>query len=131
MEKGTLYNINNSALPSNDIYALATDTDKSIWIATACGLANYNNGKWKIYGTDNSPLLSNTILSLAVDSRGILWAGTNKGITAIKGNRFRSFTSQNSNLIDNRIQTIVVHADKLYVGTQLGLAILDLKSFSL
>lgn len=130
-KKGALYNINNSALPSNDIYALAPDTDKSIWIGTACGLANYNNGKWKIYDTGNFPLLSNTILSLAVDSKGILWVGTHKGITAIKGNRFRSFTTQNSNLIDNRIQTIGVHADKLYVGTQLGLAILDLKSFSL
>lgn len=125
-----LYNKELGKLPSNDIYALTVDKDGSLWIGTASGLVKKIGETWTVFSSTNSILPSNTILSLTTDLNNVIWIGTNKGIVGMKGDQQKIYTTENSNLVDNRIQTIIEKNGKLYVGTQLGLAVLDLSTFS-
>ncbi len=117
----------NSQLPNNDIYALCPAKKNKVWVGTCGGLALVTtNGIEKTYSFANSGLPSNTILTLVEDHKNNLWIGTNKGLTKFDGKKWKTYTMENSNLLENRVQTLVVKDKKLYVGTSLGLSILDL-----
>ncbi len=67
------------------VKAMATDTKKSLWVATVDrGVVRIMpDGKHFHYTTDNSPLYSNGILCLAIDSlRNIIYIGTSAGVAA-------------------------------------------------
>lgn len=85
----SIYNKENSLLPSNDITALLFDNNDNIWIGTMPYYTKYNEqyiggglacfheeSSWQVFNTENSPLPSNTITSLVFDSKTNLWIGT-------------------------------------------------------
>ena len=77
-ENWTVYDMDNSGLPSNGISALAIDVQGNIWIGT-WGLARFDGTNWTVYNTDNSGLPNNGTLALAIDAQGNTWIGTNGG----------------------------------------------------
>jgi len=68
-----------SALPSNRLFALAADSDGTVWISTdGDGLVRYRNGKADAI-VSRQGLPSDKILSLVDDGNGHLWFGTVRG----------------------------------------------------
>lgn len=66
-------------LPSNRLFALAADSDGTIWVTTdGDGLVRYRNGKGTAITTQDG-LASDKILSLVDDQKGNLWFGTVRG----------------------------------------------------
>lgn len=126
-----LFNKSNSLIPDQDIYALSCSTEDNIWIGTCRGLARFSHEKWMVYTREDSPMPSDIILSLAEDAEGRVWIGTPKGLTVYDGRKWKVYTTATSNLPDNRIQTLAVYRSKLYIGTSLGLSILELTDLNL
>lgn len=121
------YSKKNSILPDNYIYALAIGKNNRVWVGTCAGLACINKQGviQNIYTMTDSPIPNNVILSLAEDRKGNLWIGTNRGLTCFDGKKWVTYTMENSNILENRVQVLKVHNDKLYIGTSLGLSVMD------
>jgi len=85
----TLFNTENSALPSNLVYVLSEDAQGNVWAGTTNGIARYTptqrdkdthlKGQWSI-PVPPEDLPSHVIYSLAADENQI-WIGTLGGLT--------------------------------------------------
>jgi ligand-binding sensor domain-containing protein len=104
----TMYDVSNSPLPDNYVYAFAANADSSIWIGTGYGLALYKNDNWTIYNTGNSGIPYDWVLSLAKDPSGNLWVGTADGIGKFDGSNWTVYNSKNSNIPASVIYSIAV-----------------------
>jgi len=65
-------------LPSNNVYALASDTSGYLWIATDAGLCRYDGQYFKTY-TKKEGLPDIEILDLFLDSQNRLWCNAFNG----------------------------------------------------
>ncbi|MGM0581873.1 MAG: ligand-binding sensor domain-containing protein [Bacteroidota bacterium] len=64
------------------------------------------------------------------DNNGFIWIATSFGISRFDGYDFLNFNSENTETItDDRITALLVVEDKLWVGTQSNLLILNLKTY--
>ncbi|HEV2720598.1 MAG TPA: two-component regulator propeller domain-containing protein, partial [Thermoanaerobaculia bacterium] len=78
---GTAFRLHSAPreLPSNRLFALAVDTDGTVWITTdGDGLVRYRNGRSNVI-TTRKGLPTDKILSLVDDEKGNLWFGTVRG----------------------------------------------------
>jgi ligand-binding sensor domain-containing protein/signal transduction histidine kinase len=80
------YNLENSNISSNNIYALHTDAHNKLWIATVNGLNRYNTKTdnftiWKHNPKDAHSIVDNKIYSIAEDDSACLYLGTDYGIS--------------------------------------------------
>lgn len=91
----TVFNKDNSPLPTNNVFALAKDDENNIWVGTinamtptdiiedGAGLVRIDpQGDWSFFNKDNSPLPSNNIMDINVIN-GAVCAGTLDGQLAI------------------------------------------------
>ena len=72
----TIYNHNNSPLPSDCFWDIQVDADNRLWIATAgdVGLVCYDGTTWTIYDTDNSGIALNEVTKITLDPhRDLIW----------------------------------------------------------
>jgi signal transduction histidine kinase/ligand-binding sensor domain-containing protein/DNA-binding response OmpR family regulator len=103
----TIYNQDNSQLPSNKIQSLLSDSRGMIWVGTdGGGLSLFNKQKKQFTCfTEKDGLQNTTIYQIVEDLRGQLWLSTNTGISSMDpaSHKFRNFTSfngvQNSNFV--------------------------------
>jgi signal transduction histidine kinase/ligand-binding sensor domain-containing protein/AraC-like DNA-binding protein len=101
----TIYDQNNSQLPSNKIQSLLCDSRGMMWVGTdGGGLSLFNKQKKQfVRFTEKDGLQNTTIYQIVEDLRGQLWLSTNTGISSMDpvSYKFRNFTSyhgvQNSN----------------------------------
>lgn len=118
-----VYNTANSALPDNQVQALATGPSHTVWIGTADGLARLSNSGWTVY-TDHLP--SSFITSLAVDAQGTLWAGTDRGLASYNGT---IWTVYDSTVIPGNLAITALLCDMatgiLWAGSEKGLLRFD------
>lgn len=124
-----LYNRDSSPLPDNDIYSLHAGKN-GLWIGTCNGLAFLQKGNWTAYPKGKNGISGDVILSVKEDIKGNVWVGTNKGLTVFNDTKWKTYTMENSNLLENRIQTITIHDNKIYIGTSLGISMLNLSEFA-
>jgi ligand-binding sensor domain-containing protein len=83
-ENWTVYNKDNSGLPSNNLYdGLAIDGQGNRWIGTGAGLAKFDGENWTVYDSGNSELPDNLMWSIAIDAHGNRWIGTHSGGLAV------------------------------------------------
>lgn len=81
-------------LPNNRISALLVDREGALWIATAGGVARYQNGKVETFSAANG-LSSNLVLSVFEDREGSIWIGTEAGgLNQLKSKKFITFTTR-------------------------------------
>jgi len=137
-DKYKLFNNGNSVLTTNNINAIATDLDGSVWVGTANGVFVFECGdvfdaackgsKRIIVQLDlgGSLLENEDIQCIAIDGANRKWFGTRNGISVISaaGDALVSrYTKDNSPLYDNLITALRYHADKgeMYIGTGAGL----------
>jgi signal transduction histidine kinase/ligand-binding sensor domain-containing protein/DNA-binding response OmpR family regulator len=103
----TIYNQDNSRLPSNKIQSLLSDRRGMMWVGTdGGGLSMFNKQKKQFTRfTEKDGLQNTTIYQIVEDLHGQLWLSTNTGISSMDpaSHKFRNFTSyngvQNSNFV--------------------------------
>jgi ligand-binding sensor domain-containing protein len=99
----TVYNTDNSGLPSNDITAITEDANGAIWVATGKNIVQYN-GTWTTYNSGNSALPDDNFIALASDTAGNVWAGSvANGFAQFDGTSWTNYTTTglpNHNVVD-------------------------------
>jgi len=94
-------------------------------------VVRYKNGD-KIKLTTKDGLVSNTINSIYKDSNSVLWIGTNKGVNSLKVSKngnvsIETIVNASKNLSSPNILQIYYEDNILYLGTDVGFNIIDLK----
>lgn len=117
----------NSALPDDQINALAIDRNDVKWLGTSKGLVRMSGGSFTVFTPANSPLPDPYITSVAVEENGTVWAGTPAGLVKYTGNAWSVYTTNNSLLPDNAVACIACDARNktVWAGTGEGLAKID------
>lgn len=134
----SLYNSENSLLPSNYITALAIEESGAKWIGTYAGLATLDGSEWTLFNAENAGLPSDSISTISIDKYNHKWIGfsfTRKedghcfggdGIAKYDGQSWQFFTEENSGLPSNNIFSIIIDDfDNKWIGTTGGLALYD------
>jgi ligand-binding sensor domain-containing protein len=114
----------NSDLPNNSVLALARDSEGSLWVGTAGGLARLDKeGHWQTYtmATSNGGLPDDRVQAV-VASDGVLWAGTQHGLARLdKNGRWQTYTKANTDgrLPSDSVTALAVGPDgALWIGTR-------------
>ena len=108
-----------NGLPDDHVYSVLVDGGR-IWAGTDNGLAEYENGQWKVY-TSADGLAHRAVLSLALDKRtGAVWAGTMGGLSRISGGRIDTWTQLNSGLSNDIVYGVSVEGENVWVATAAG-----------
>ncbi|MEO8240339.1 MAG: histidine kinase [Flavobacterium sp.] len=117
----------NDGLPNNSIYSIYKDTRGILWVGTANGISAIQNGAVKNYYTSDG-LAHNSCWAILEDSNKNMWFGSHGGgLSFYDGKKFIVF-NQKSGLINNKIRRIFIHKNLLYIGTEFGISVLDIKT---
>lgn len=127
-QEWTIYDMQNSPLPSTTVRALAADGSGGLWVGTDWGLCHMDGeGEWTIYQEGTSPLAENDIRALQRDTQGRLWIGTvSMGLQVKDSDEWTTFTPLNSPLPEFGIRDLFADAnDAIWICTSGGLAKFD------
>jgi len=127
-QEWTIYDIQNSPLPSTTVRALVADGADGLWVGTDWGLCHLDYaGDWTVYQEATSPLVENDIRALQRDGQGRLWIGTvSMGLQVKDGDQWTIYTPLNSPLPEFGIRDLFVDAnDAIWICTSGGLAMFD------
>jgi Histidine kinase/Y_Y_Y domain/Two component regulator propeller len=114
-------------LPNNSVYSIYKDNRGILWIGTANGLSAIKNGTVKNYYTSDG-LAHNNCWAIAEDSNQNMWFGSHGGgLTFYDGKKFTVF-NQKSGLINDKIRRLFIYRNHLYIGTEFGVSVLDIKT---
>ncbi|HMU69814.1 MAG TPA: two-component regulator propeller domain-containing protein, partial [Chitinophagales bacterium] len=73
----TIYNQDNSDLPTNLVNAITIDDHNNTWVGTEGGLVKIDPvGTWTTFTTANSGIPDNQIRSIFIDENDVVWVGT-------------------------------------------------------
>ncbi|MBV7333418.1 hypothetical protein KFU94_35320 [Chloroflexi bacterium TSY] len=116
----------------HDIRDLLVGHDGAIWIATGAGVRYKRDihSDESHFTASNSALPHDAILSLAQDNEGAIWAGTyGQGLSQYQ-NELWTNPVQSSALPSPIVIDLLVHGETLWVGTEEGLAAVQLSDLS-
>ncbi|WP_268035065.1 histidine kinase [Algoriphagus sp. PAP.12] len=117
-------------LPNNAIRSLLVDSRGILWIGTENGLSKYENGIFQNFFEEDG-LGFNSCWAIAEDKNGNLWFGSyGGGVSVFDGSEFHVFTKDDG-LTDNRIRRFYAYQDLMLIGTEDGVSIADIKTFSI
>lgn len=124
------------SLSSDQIRKLTEDSEGHIWIGAYGGGVDRldpSTGKIAHYTAANSGLLNNNILTVYADLQDNIWIGTVQGglnVWQRSSNTIKSYQKSGpGTIMDDIVRTVYQPSpDKLYVGTEKGLGVLDLKT---
>lgn len=117
-------------LPNNAVRSLFLDTENVLWIGTENGVSRLENGNFSTFDM-NHGLAYNSCWDITQDSDGNMWfASYGGGVSMFDGKKFLTFTSKNG-LPSERVRKVYSFKNKMYVGTELGVSIIDIKSHTL
>jgi hypothetical protein len=117
-----IYNISNSGLPSNNIFAIAIDGQGNKWIGTGWGLAKFDGSSWTVYNASTSGLPNIGVSAIAIDGQGNKWIGTyGVGLAKFDGSSWTFYTTSNSGLPYNDVRAIAIDGQgNKWIGTDGG-----------
>lgn len=128
-----VYNRQNSSLPSDIISSLAVSGNRT-WVgSTRGGLSYIENGKVTVLEVtgEDTEALSSAIQALDVDAHGNLWIGTaNSGLqlwNAATGG-ITTYSVESGHLPNNSVTSIKKSGNKLLIGTNAGLSVMQIDS---
>lgn len=114
-------------LPNNSVYSIYKDSRGILWVGTANGLSAIQNGGVKNYYTSDG-LAHNSCWTIVEDVNHNMWFGSHGGgLTFYNGKNFEVI-NQNNGLIHNKIRRLFIHKNLLYIGTEFGISVLDIKT---
>jgi len=109
------------------IYALHQAMDDRIWVGTQQGLFTYD--KTLTPFVENSMQVSHSISSITESEDSTIWISTlDEGIFCIIGNRITQRFDTDNGLSSNTCKNLFIDQDQLWVGTNKGINIIDLKN---
>ena len=123
-----VYSSNDSTLLTNQIMAVAIDSNSNKWIATYGGSGGINEFSydWKTW----NGFTFGSIYVLAVDTNNMLWVGSGGiGLGEDQDGMWTWYTTSNSKLLGNYVLAICVdREDNKWIGTNEGLVKLSTSS---
>jgi len=116
-----------NGLPNNQIESIFKDSRGILWVGTQNGLSKIENDNITNFYVEDG-LCHNAIWDIVEDLKGNLWFGTyGGGIAKYDGKRFTTIGS-NKGLDSSHVRKIFIYKNKLLVGTEKGLYIIDLNT---
>lgn len=122
----------------SNITYICNDRQDRLWIATFGGLyrsdASHTNFVAYRHEANNATTIpSDSVSALAIDKNGQLWVGTLNGLARLlpgdqKFVNYRYDHNNNNSLCGNLINNIAADANAVWVATQAGLNIIDIKT---
>ncbi|MFV5702082.1 histidine kinase [Flavobacterium sp. XS2P12] len=114
-------------LSNNSVYSIYKDSRGVLWVGTANGLSAIQNGSAKNYFTSDG-LAHNSCWAIIEDANHNMWFGSHGGgLTFYDGQNFVVINQKNG-LIHDKIRRLFIHNNLLYVGTEFGVSVLDIKT---
>lgn len=114
-------------LPNNSVYSIFKDSRGILWAGTANGLSAIQNGTVKNYYTSDG-LAHNSCWAILEDRNHNMWFGSHGGgLTFYDGKKFE-IINQKTGLIHDKIRRLFIHNDFLFIGTEFGISVLDIKT---
>lgn len=114
-------------LSNNAIRALFVDANSDLWIGTENGVSRFENGTFTNLILPKN--INNTSCwDIAQQTNGTMWfASYGGGIYSFDGKKYTLFDQKNG-LPSNRTRKLLCHNNKMIIGTELGIALLDLRT---
>lgn len=114
-------------LPNNAVRSLFLDANNILWVGTENGVSRMENGSFT--NLDESDGLGhNSCWDICEDSNGNIWfASYGGGISKYDGKKFTIFTTRNG-LLSDKTRKVFPFRNKIYVGTEQGVSIIDINS---
>jgi len=100
-----------NGLPGGDIYAIAEDKAKNIWIATPNGVSRYDGSRWDTF-TSADGLAHDETQAIMVTLDGCIWFGTSNGVSIVRETEvfdkqsWQKLTKSDGLVNDNNIRAI-------------------------
>ena len=112
-------------LPNNAVRSLYLDKNEDLWIGTENGISKLENGAFTNLVFPKS-FTNNSCWDITQDTKGSMWfASYGGGVFKFDGENFKIFSKKNG-LPVNRCRKLLAYKDKVFVGTELGVAIIDI-----
>ena len=123
-QQWTVYTVSNSGLPANHINQVITE-NKDLWIATAKGIARFNENRFITYNKTNSQLSSDNVKCITIGRNGEKWIGlgneytyNNGGLLHIEGENWTIYNTSNSALPSNDVNALYANQNgTVFIGT--------------
>ncbi|PKH67795.1 histidine kinase [Flavobacterium sp. ALD4] len=114
-------------LPNNAVRSLFLDSKDILWIGMENGVSKMENGSFA--NLDESDGLGhNSCWDISQDRKGNMWfASYGGGVSKFDGEKFTVFTTKNGLASDN-VRKVFSYKNKMYLGTELGVSILDINT---
>lgn len=118
----TVFNTDNSPIPSDQIQDVHVDALGAVWVATYQGLAVYRNRIWQVYTSENSLIPDEHLRAVTTDQNGNVWIGTwGGGLLKFFGEVWTVYDTYNSELPNNGVFTVEVdELNRVWAGTFAG-----------
>lgn len=126
------------SIPTDPALTGYEDSKHRMWIGTDNGLLRYDPATRilrSFYHSDHDPssLSNGKVMAIAEDSQGSIWIGTSNGLSKYiaASDQFVTYRKTGANrwsLSSNNVNSIAVENDKLWLGMEDGLNILDIKT---
>jgi len=114
-------------LPNNSVYSIYKDTRGILWVGTANGLSAIQNDAVKNYFVSDG-LAHNSCWAILEDGNNNMWFSSHGGgITFFNGKKFEIINQKNG-LINDKVRRLFIHKNLLYIGTEFGISVLDIKT---
>jgi ligand-binding sensor domain-containing protein len=114
-------------LPNNAVRSLFLDSKNILWIGTENGISRMENGTFTTIDESNG-LGHNSCWDITEDTQGNMWfASYGGGVSKFDGKKFTVFTMKDG-LLANKTRKVFPYKNKIYVGTEQGVSIIDIKT---
>ena len=102
-----------------------------IYFFFTCWLYAQQGFEYVLQLREENGLPDNSIRSIIQDAEGFIWLGMDEGVARYDGAQFVTLKHKpgdDTSIPDNRANALLSIGDQLWIGTPLGLAIMDLKT---
>jgi hypothetical protein len=111
-------------LPNNAVRSLFLDKNADLWIGTENGISKLENGTFTNLLLPKT-ITNNSCWNITQDTNGAMWfASYGGGVYKFDGHKFTVFNHRNGLPID-RTRKLLAYKNNIYIGTELGVAIID------
>lgn len=119
-------------ISQSEVYCFLEDSQGFMWFGTVDGLNRYDGYEVITFHTDKDnhhSITNNTIRCLAEDEAGRIWIGTDDGLSVFETKLEKVHQIHLEGLKEGRltVSTALFHQGQLYLGTSLGLLLLDVQ----
>ncbi|GAB4283082.1 MAG: hypothetical protein Kow0068_07870 [Marinilabiliales bacterium] len=113
---------------NQDIIYAYEDSKNNIWFTSKNGIYKYDRKTVKYYG-EKEGFVNDIVNTIQEDSLGNYWFATKKGIFHFDGKAFTNINKKQG-LSSNNIYLILIYKNKLYIGSNKGIDILNVDLYN-